>query len=36
VGGDDPERILDHAAERTVALRLLEQAKGPKGSARRN
>jgi deoxyribodipyrimidine photo-lyase len=36
VGGDYPERILDHAAERTVALRLLEQAKGPKGSARRN
>jgi deoxyribodipyrimidine photo-lyase len=36
VGGDYPDRILDHAAERTVALRLLEQAKGPKGSARRN
>ena len=35
IGVDYPERILDHATERAVALRLLERAKGPKGTARR-
>jgi deoxyribodipyrimidine photo-lyase len=34
-GGDYPEPIVDHEAERRVALRLFEEAKGAKGKAGR-